>query len=417
MTDDAAARQAVEAVHRTDYARLLAPLIRVARDFERAEEALQDAFARALERWPTDGVPAKPAAWLAVVARRRLVDLSRRTQRAEDQLAELAGDARGEEPAMVGFTDDEFPHEDDRLRLIFTCCHPAIDPEVRVPLTLNALLGLHAADLARSFLVTEGTMSQRLVRAKRKIRKAGIPYRVPPAELLASRLPAVLSVIYLAFNEGYSAARGEALLRADLAEEGVRLARMLVELMPDEPEVRGLLALLLLQHARRDARVTADGELVLLEDQDRARWDRACIDEGLALLDDALSRGAPGPYQIQAAIAAVHARAARAADTDWREIALLYGALAERAPSPVVELNRAVAVAMWRGPGEGLAIVDRLRAGGALDGYLYLHATRADFLRRLGRTAEARDDYARAAKLAGNDAERRFLRRRLAELD
>jgi RNA polymerase sigma-70 factor, ECF subfamily len=412
---EAAARSAVEAAYHAEYGRLLAPLIRAAGGFEAAEDALQEAFARALARWSVDGVPDKPAAWIATTAKRALIDAQRRSRLNEAKLDELAGDARSEEGEVVGFTEDDFPHADDRLRLIFTCCHPALDPEVRVPLTLNTLLGLRAAEIARAFLKSESSMAQRLVRAKRKIREAGIPYRVPPAALLPGRLPAVLTTVYLVFNEGYGAARGDELIRRELTTEAIRLGRILVELMPNEPEVRGLLALMLLQDARRDARVSPDGELVLLEDQDRALWDADAIAEGLAVLDDALARGMAGPYQLQAAIAAVHSRAPRAADTDWHEIALLYGVLLRHNASPVIELNRAVAVAMSEGPEAGLELVEALRRSGELDGYLYLHATRADLLRRLGKTRAAKAAYERALELADNAAERRFLQRRLAE--
>ncbi len=410
------ARSAVDAVYRKEFGRLLAPLIRSAGGFALAEEALQDAFARALERWPSDGTPQNPAAWIATTARNRLTDLLRRTKLQAEKEAELASNLGSDEAedAMVGFRDDEFPHDDDRLRLVFTCCHPALAQDVQVPLTLNALLGLTAAEIARAFLTNERAMAQRLVRAKHKIREAGIPYRVPHAALLSERLPAVLTVVYLVFNEGYGATRGDELVRRELSSEGIRLGRMLVELLPDEAEVRGLLALMLLQDSRRDARVSRAGELVVLEEQDRALWDRTEIAEGLTQLDAAFARREPGPYQIQAAIAAAHARAAHPADTDWREIALYYDALLAHQPSPVIELNRAVAIAMADGPEAGLRLVERLR--NQLDGYLYFHATRADLLRRLGRPREARKAYARAIQLADNAAERRFLERRLAEL-
>ena len=315
--------------------------------------------------------------------------------------------------ALGGSEDDVSGIPDDRLRLIFTCCHPALAMEARVALTLRTLGGLTTAEIARAFLVPEPTMAQRLVRAKHKIRRAGIPYRVPPPELLTERLPGVLAVLYLVFNEGYSTTSGP-LVRVELCEEAIRLARVLDRLMPDQPEVRGLLALLLFQHSRREARTDATGDLVLLEDQDRAGWDHEAIDEGLALLDDALGRRRPGPYQVQAAIAALHARAPRPEDTDWPQIAALYGALARMTPSPVVELNRAVAIAMADGPERGLPLIDAL--GNRLADYHLFHAARADLLRRLGRRSEAAGAYRTALELAANPVERQYLRRRLAEL-
>jgi RNA polymerase sigma-70 factor (ECF subfamily) len=380
-------------------------------DWDVAEESAQDAFARALERWPRDGVPRNPGAWLTTTARNRALDRLRRTATGAAKLEEVAvlsvpGDARA---------GDEGGVEDERLRLIFTCCHPALAVDAQVALTLRTLVGLTTAEIARAFLVPEPTMAQRLVRAKRKIRHAAIPYRVPPAHQLPERTAAVLAVLYLLFNEGYAASSGADLVRQGLCAEALQLARTLARLMPDEPEVLGLLALMLLHDARRSARVDDAGELVPLEDQDRRRWDRPAIDEGLRVLDGALRRGEPGPYQVQAAIAACHASAAAPADTDWPQIAALYRELARMVPSPVVELNRAVAVAMAEGPAAGLQVVEALEASGALGGYRLLPATRADLLRRLERHAEAADAYREAIGLATSDTERRYLERRLAE--
>jgi RNA polymerase sigma-70 factor (ECF subfamily) len=369
-----------------------------------------------------DGVPNNPGAWITTTARNRAIDRVRRARRLVEKTEELGHESEIA-TAVSPSVEDELerlemePIPDDRLRLIFTCCHPALGIDAQVALTLRALGGLTTPEIARAFLTPEPTLAQRLVRAKKKIRTAGIPYRVPPEHLLPERLDAVLEVLYLIFNEGYSATAGDTLIRRDLSAEAIRLARVLVGLMPDEPEAVGLLALMLLHDARRDARVGPAGDLVLLREQDRSRWDRGEIDEGRALVEAALQRHRPGPYQLQAAIAALHDEAATAADTDWRQIAALYGVLAEIAPSPVVELNRAVAVAMAFGPQEGLVIVDRVAAGGALEHYRLFHATRADLLRRIGRVGEAALAYRRARDLAGNDVERAFLDRRIRELE
>ena len=381
-------------------------------DWDLAEESAQEAFALAVDRWRRDGVPRTPGAWLTTTARNRAVDRMRRAATGTAKLQEVAvlsppqghgeGDASG-----VG---------DDQLRLIFTCCHPALAVEAQVALTLRTLAGLTTAEIARAFLVPEATMAQRLVRAKRKIRNAGIPYRVPPAHQLPERTGAVLGVLYLLFNEGYAATGGADLVRRSLCAEAIRLARTLARLMPDEPEALGLLALLLLHDSRRAARVDAAGDLVPLDAQDRTQWDGRSIAEGLDLLDAALRRSRPGPYQVQAAIAACHARAEDAQATDWREIAVLYRELARMVPSPVVELNRAVAVAMAEGPEAGLALVGALERSGALEGYHLLPATRADLLRRLGRFDEAADAYRAALALPASDVERRYLSRRLAEV-
>jgi len=407
----------IELIYREDAGRVLATLIRLLRDFDLAEEVAQEAFGAALEQWPREGVPANPTAWLVGVGRRRAIDRMRRGALHARKVADLEAASDGE--AYEPYDAVSGPLEDDRLRLIFTCCHPALPLEAQVALTLRTLCGLTTEAIAHAFLVAPAAMAQRLVRAKAKIRDAGIPYRVPDASLLPERLDAVLAVVYLVFTEGYGASSGDALVRRELCAEAVRLARLLAELVPGHAEAMGLLALLLLHDSRRDARVDASGDLVLLEDQDRARWDSEEIAEGLALVESALRaspRGRPGPYAVQAAIAAVHAQAPDAAMTDWPQIAALYDVLMQAAPSPVVALNRAVAVAMARGPGEGLALLDAADAR-HLAGYHLFHAARADLLRRLGRPAEALADYARARELAPNDAERRYLGKRIAELE
>lgn len=408
-----------EAVFREEWGRLLATLVRWVGDFDLAEEVAADAIAAAVERWPVDGVPDKPGAWLLTTARRRAVDILRRRQNYAAKLAVLKVEAERDEVARLGSASDASASAgadaapdvigDDRLRLFFTCCHPALSAEARVALTLRYLAGLSTAQVARAFLVPEGTMAQRLFRAKQKIGKAGIPYRVPSATELPGRLPAVLSVVYVVFTEAYAASNGAALIRPELADEAIRLARILHRLLPAEAEVTGLLALLLLVDARREARVDGDGDLVLLEDQDRSRWDQGRIAEGRSLVVEALRHRPPGPYALQAAIAAVHDEAPTAEATDWTQIVGLYDVLRATAPSPIVDLNRAVAIAMAHGPAAGLGLLDELAAGGALERFHPLHAARGRLLDRLGRPADAIPAYRRAIELCGNDAERAFL--------
>ena len=409
--DSATVKAAVDAAFRDEWGRVVATLIRTTGDWDLAEECTQDAFTLALQRWPRDGIPGRPGAWLTTAARNRAIDVLRRRAVGAAKLREVAAMSYEPEPAAA----DESSVPDDRLRLMFTCCHPALSLEARVALTLRTLAGLTTAEIARAFLASEPTMAKRLVRAKQKIQNAGIPYRVPPAHLLPERTPGVLGVLYLLFNEGYSATAGADLVRQNLCAEAIRLAQVLATLMPDEAEAAGLLALMLLHDARRAARLDARGDLVTLEDQDREQWDTAEIAEGVLLLNGALRRGRPGPYQVQAAIAACHATAPTAQDTDWAQIAGLYEQLARFLPTPVVELNHAVAVGMAQGPAAGLPLVAALEASGKLAGYHLLPATRADFLRRLGRLPEAAEAYRTALELAGTDAEQRFLRRRLAE--
>ena len=413
MAEDAVlpVRDAVDAVYREESRRVLATLIRLLGDFDLAEEALHDAFSAALEQWPRDGLPANPRAWLVSTGRFKAIDALRRRARFDASLAALA-----ERACEAPKEDDDLQVEDDRLRLVFTCCHPALTPEAQVALTLREVCGLTTEEIARAFLVAPPAIAQRIVRAKAKLRDERIPYEVPPLAELPLRLDSVLRVVYLVFNEGWSASSGAAPTRQDLSTEAIRLGRLVVELLP-EPEGWGLLALMLLHDSRRMARPTPAGELVLLDDQDRSLWNRDQIAEGAALVERALRSRRFGPYTLQAAIAAVHAEATDAESTDWPQVVGLYDVLLRAAPSPVVELNRAVAVAMRDGPAAGLALVDALLARGELTDYLPAHATRADLCSRLGRAADARASWQRALALVRQDAKRRHFERRLRELD
>ncbi len=404
----------VEAVFREEGGRLLATLVGQFGDLDLAEEVASDAIAAALERWPVDGVPSRPGAWLLTTARRKAVDRLRRDKAYAARLAVMQAEAERDGSAVESAEAEDVP--DERLRLFFTCCHPALPPDAQVALTLRSLAGLSTPEVARAFLVPAATMAQRIVRAKRKIKGARIPFRVPEADELPTRLPGVLRVVYAIFTEGYAASAGSELVRGDLADEAIRLARILHRLLPREREVAGLLALMLLVDARREARTGPDGHLVLLDEQDRSRWNRAFIEEGRRLVVTALQGGPPGPYALQAAIAAVHDEAADVATTDWAQVVALYDVLADVAPSPVVALNRAVAVAMRDGPAAGLELLDALAADERLHGYHLLPAARADLLRRLGRHDEAAAAYEEALALVGNAAERAYLARRLKEV-
>jgi RNA polymerase sigma-70 factor (ECF subfamily) len=405
----------VESVFRSESGRIIAGLIRISHSFDLAEEAMQDAFAAAVISWRAEGVPGNPAAWIATTARRKLIDYARREQTRRNNEGQLLYEYESRSTAI----DEEMsrPLEDDRLSLIFTCCHPALNLQAQVALTLRTLGGLTTPEIAHAFLVPEATLAQRLVRAQRKIQQARIPYQVPSPASLPERLAAVQAVLYLIFNEGYSASSGDNLVRRELCAEAIRLARTLVELMPDNPESMALLALMLLHDSRRDARSSSDGQLVPLEEQDRSLWRRDQIAEGIRLVERALGRRNAGPYQLQAAIAAVHAEAASAGETDWKQIAALYSILNASRPSPIVALNHAVAIAMSESLERGLALIDDLGSSGELDSYHLYHAARADLLRRMGRNLEARGSYQRGLALTTNAVELRYLRRRISELD
>ncbi len=406
-------RDAVADLYRSDSRRVFATLIRVLGDFDLAEEALHEAFSAAIERWPSQGIPDNPRAWLVSAGRFKSIDIIRRRSHFQEMQSDVA--ARLDTIADANAARSDADIEDDRLRLIFTCCHPAIAPDVQVPLTLREVCGLTTEEIASAYLTSPTTMAQRIVRGKAKIRDAGIPYIIPALPDLPERLDAVLAVIYLVFNEGYSASQGETVTRVDLSEEAIRLSRLVLALLPD-PEVMGLLALMLLHESRRQARSTPDGDVVLLEDQDRSQWNRDLIDEGRQLVERALSSGRFGVYTIQAAISAVHSEAATSQETDWGEIVALYDVLLRATRSPIVELNRAVALAMHQGPAAGLALIDDILGRGELQGYHLAHAARGELLRRLGQTDGARTSYQQALELARQEPERRLLQRKLREL-
>jgi len=406
-----------EKLHREEAGRILATLIRLVGDFDLAEDVLQEAYATALQKWPIEGTPSNPRAWLISTARHKAIDRMRRERRFETKMVEILRSSQCREVPGADLEDEDAMVSDDRLRLIFTCCHPALPIEAQVALTLRTVCGVSTEEISRAFLVPVATMAQRLVRAKNKIRDAGIPYRVPLQEDLRDRLNAVLLVIYLIFNEGYLASSGDALIRREMCAEAIRLGRVLCELLPRQSEARALLGLMLLHDSRSDARVSADGELILLEEQDRNLWRWEQVQEGTGLVESAFRSGAAGAYTVQASIAALHANAKTATDTDWRQIAGLYSVLLRLEPSPVIEVNRAVAVAMSGSLKEGLALLNELQERRELAEFHWLPAARADLLRRLGRTGEAEEAYRRALALATNDIERRFLRRRLAGME